>query len=79
MFYYFMLILFFFQITAGPNLEPFLLFRIVEVLHSAYKAGRIQIADHISFFITLLSRYKIFPGTSADNFFHTHPTSGSNY
>lgn len=47
-----------------PNLEPFLLFRIVEVLHSAYKAGRIQIADHISFFITLLSRYKIFPEKS---------------
>ncbi|KAL8094953.1 hypothetical protein AgCh_036461 [Apium graveolens] len=42
------------------NLESFILFRILEVLHSSYKAGRIQIANHISFFITLLSRYKIF-------------------
>ncbi|XP_057973862.1 uncharacterized protein LOC131161857 isoform X2 [Malania oleifera] len=43
------------------DLEPSILFRIVEVLHSSYKAGHIQIADHISFFITLLSRFKVFP------------------
>lgn len=43
------------------DLEPFMLFRIIEVLHSAYKAGHIQIADHISFFITLLSRFRVFP------------------
>ncbi|KAG2683092.1 hypothetical protein I3760_10G016800 [Carya illinoinensis] len=44
-----------------PDLEPFILFRIVEVLHSAYTAGHIKITDHISFFITLLSRFKVFP------------------
>lgn len=48
---------------AGPDLDPFILFRIVEVLHSAYTAGHIKITDHISFFITLLSRLKVFPGT----------------
>ncbi|GAV57315.1 Ipi1_N domain-containing protein [Cephalotus follicularis] len=44
-----------------PELEPFVLFRIIEVLHSAYKAGHIQIADHISFFVTLLTCFKVFP------------------
>lgn len=43
------------------DLEPFILFRIMEVLHSAYKAGHIQIADYISFFITLLSRFQVYP------------------
>ncbi|KAJ7974885.1 testis-expressed sequence 10 protein [Quillaja saponaria] len=44
-----------------PDLDPNLLFRIVEVLHSAYRDGHINIADHLSFFITLLSRFKVFP------------------
>ncbi|XVF07548.1 hypothetical protein REPUB_Repub06bG0148500 [Reevesia pubescens] len=44
-----------------PELEPLVLFRIIEVLHAAYKAGHIQIANHISFFMTLLSRFKVFP------------------
>ncbi|MCE0480943.1 hypothetical protein HAX54_038252 [Datura stramonium] len=43
------------------ELEPFILPRIIEVLHSAYKAGHIQIADYISFFITLLSRFQVYP------------------
>uniref|UniRef100_A0A6N2N696 Pre-rRNA-processing protein Ipi1 N-terminal domain-containing protein n=1 Tax=Salix viminalis TaxID=40686 RepID=A0A6N2N696_SALVM len=43
------------------ELDSFMLFRIIEVLHSAYKAGHIQISDHISFFITLVSRFKVFP------------------
>ncbi|KAG5628678.1 hypothetical protein H5410_000395 [Solanum commersonii] len=45
-------------ILNSHELEPFILFRIMEVLHSAYKAGHIQIADYISFFITLLSRFQ---------------------
>ncbi|WOH06224.1 hypothetical protein DCAR_0625647 [Daucus carota subsp. sativus] len=48
------------------NLESVILFRIIEILHSSYKAGRIQIANHISFFITLLARYKVYPEKSAD-------------
>ncbi|XP_070037729.1 uncharacterized protein [Nicotiana tomentosiformis] len=43
------------------ELEPFILFRIIEVLQSSYKAGHIQIADYISFFITLLSRFQVYP------------------
>ncbi|XP_061963933.1 uncharacterized protein LOC133688459 [Populus nigra] len=45
------------------ELDPFMLFWIIEVLHSAFKAGHVQISDHISFFITLVSRFKenIFP------------------
>lgn len=56
------------QLIAGDDLEPFMLFRIIEVLHSAYKAGHIQIADHISFFITLLSRFRVFPGIQPIHF-----------
>ncbi|XP_058205322.1 uncharacterized protein LOC131319180 isoform X2 [Rhododendron vialii] len=41
------------------DLEPSVIFRIIEVLHSAYKVGHIQIADLISFFITLLSCFKV--------------------
>ncbi|KAK1562182.1 hypothetical protein Q3G72_007583 [Acer saccharum] len=44
-----------------PELEPFVLFRIIEVLHSSFNDGHIQIADNMSFFITLLSRFKVFP------------------
>ncbi|KAJ0088119.1 hypothetical protein Patl1_32722 [Pistacia atlantica] len=40
-----------------------MLFRIIEILHSAFNAGHIQIADHISFFITLISRFRVFPET----------------
>ncbi|XP_061950001.1 uncharacterized protein LOC133673263 isoform X2 [Populus nigra] len=43
------------------ELDPFMLFRIIEVLHSTYKAGHIQISDFISFLITLASRFKVFP------------------
>ncbi|KAF7818845.1 Pre-rRNA-processing protein IPI1 isoform A [Senna tora] len=41
------------------ELDPHVLFRTIEVLHSAYRYGRIKIADHLSFFITLLSRFKV--------------------
>ncbi|XP_020535669.1 testis-expressed protein 10 isoform X2 [Jatropha curcas] len=43
------------------ELDSFVLFRIIEVLHSAFKAGHIQITDHISFFITLVSCFSVFP------------------
>uniref|UniRef100_A0A7C9EBQ9 Uncharacterized protein n=1 Tax=Opuntia streptacantha TaxID=393608 RepID=A0A7C9EBQ9_OPUST len=43
------------------SLEPYILFRLIEVLHSSYKAGRIQIAEYISFFITLLSQSEVTP------------------
>ncbi|XP_031127752.1 uncharacterized protein LOC116029851 [Ipomoea triloba] len=43
------------------ELEPCLVLRILEVLHTAYKAGHIQIADYISFLITLVSRFHAYP------------------
>ncbi|GAB4849228.1 hypothetical protein Ancab_004039 [Ancistrocladus abbreviatus] len=43
------------------DLEPFVLFRILEVLHSAYKVGRIPFADHISFFTTIVSQFEVPP------------------
>ncbi|KAI4300557.1 hypothetical protein L6164_033924 [Bauhinia variegata] len=46
----------------SPDLDSHVLFRIIEVLHSAYRDGHIKIADHLSFFITLLSSFKVFPG-----------------
>lgn len=50
-------------------MEQFVLIRVIEILHSAYKSGHILIADHISFFITLLSRFRVFPGTSDSSSF----------
>nr|XP_027066959.1 testis-expressed protein 10-like isoform X3 [Coffea arabica] len=47
----------------SQNMEPFLLFRIIEVLHSVCKAGNILSADYISFLITLLSRFRVSPVT----------------
>ncbi|XP_077219440.1 uncharacterized protein LOC143853523 isoform X2 [Tasmannia lanceolata] len=43
------------------DLEPYVTFRIIEVLHSAYKTGHVHIADHSSFLVTLLGRIKVFP------------------
>ncbi|RXH81397.1 hypothetical protein DVH24_034818 [Malus domestica] len=45
----------------GPDLEQYVFFRTMEVLNSAYKSRHIQIVDHISFLITLLSRFRVFP------------------
>ncbi|KGN59441.1 uncharacterized protein LOC101213652 isoform X1 [Cucumis sativus] len=48
-----------------PELQPETVFRIIEVLHSAYKVGHIQIADYISFCATLLSCFKVFAGNGS--------------
>ncbi|XP_071705422.1 uncharacterized protein [Rutidosis leptorrhynchoides] len=50
-----------------PDFEPFILFRFLEVVSYAYTAGHIQVADYISFLITLLSRYQVFPESSSVN------------
>lgn len=47
-----------------PDLHPEVVLRIIEVLHSAYKVGNIQIADYISFCATLLSCFKVYPESS---------------
>ncbi|KAJ0266271.1 Ipi1_N domain-containing protein [Hirschfeldia incana] len=44
-----------------PQLEPAVLYRIVEVVHNAYRDGYIQITDHLSFLISLIARFKVVP------------------
>lgn len=43
------------------QLEPAVLYRIVEVVHNAYRDGYIQITDHFSFLISVISRFKVVP------------------
>ncbi|KAL0410192.1 UNVERIFIED_CONTAM: hypothetical protein Slati_3608900 [Sesamum latifolium] len=43
------------------DLEPYLVPRILEVLHSAFRAGHIQFPDYTSFHVTLLSRFHVYP------------------
>ncbi|XP_020553763.1 uncharacterized protein LOC105173986 isoform X2 [Sesamum indicum] len=43
------------------DLEPYLVLRILEVLHSAFRAGHIQFPDYTSFHVTLLSRFHVYP------------------
>lgn len=43
------------------DLEPLFIFRILEVLQSAFRAGHILVADYTSFHVTLLSRFRVYP------------------
>ncbi|TKY65839.1 Testis-expressed sequence 10 protein [Spatholobus suberectus] len=43
----------------SANLDPYVLFRIIEILHSSYRDGHITIADYLSVFITLVLRFKV--------------------
>ncbi|CAA0837809.1 ARM repeat superfamily protein [Striga hermonthica] len=43
------------------NVDRNLVVRIIEVLHSAFRAGHIQVADYISFHVTLLARFQVCP------------------
>ncbi|CAN0879364.1 hypothetical protein LINGRAHAP2_LOCUS13000 [Linum grandiflorum] len=43
------------------KLDESLILRIIEVLDSSYCAGHIQISDHVSFLVTLLSRFVASP------------------
>ncbi|XP_055961555.1 uncharacterized protein LOC126676537 isoform X2 [Mercurialis annua] len=45
----------------SPELDTLILFRMIEVFHSAYKAGHVQIADHISFLVTVVSCFRVVP------------------
>lgn len=50
------------MLIAGPDLDPYVLFRTIEILNSAYKDGHINIADYLSVFITLALRFKVSSG-----------------
>ncbi|KAG2572684.1 hypothetical protein PVAP13_7KG197100 [Panicum virgatum] len=43
-------------------LEPLVLFRVVEVLQSTYKAGSLQITELLSFLLLLMARFRVHPG-----------------
>ncbi|KAK8466466.1 hypothetical protein PHAVU_008G104000 [Phaseolus vulgaris] len=45
----------------SDDLDSCVLFRIIEILHSAYRDGHIKIADYLSVFITLVLRFKVSP------------------
>lgn len=46
------------------KLEPLILFRIVEVLQSTYKAGNLQITEQLSFLLLLMARFDVNCGIS---------------
>ncbi|XP_062225864.1 uncharacterized protein LOC133924381 [Phragmites australis] len=46
-------------------LEPFILFRVVEVLQSIYKAGNLQITEQLSFLLLLMARFEVHPEDSS--------------
>ncbi|XP_057526367.1 uncharacterized protein LOC130805595 isoform X2 [Amaranthus tricolor] len=43
------------------SLESSVVLRIMEVIHSSYEAGHVQLTDFISFLVTLLSQYEVTP------------------
>ncbi|RDX92488.1 Testis-expressed protein 10, partial [Mucuna pruriens] len=52
----------------SADLDPYVLFRIIEILHSAYRDGHITIADYLSVFITLVLRFKVSPEIGSAGF-----------
>ncbi|XP_058003755.1 uncharacterized protein LOC110659077 [Hevea brasiliensis] len=44
-----------------PDLDEYVLFLIIEHLHSIFRRGKIEIQDHLSFFVTLVTRFNVFP------------------
>ncbi|XP_020253148.1 uncharacterized protein LOC109830320 isoform X2 [Asparagus officinalis] len=42
------------------DMEPLMLLRVIEVLHSAYRAGHVHISGYIGFLVTLVA-HKVFP------------------
>lgn len=48
--------------NAGDVLEPTILFRIIEVLQSTYKAGNLHITEQLSFLSLLMARFRVHPG-----------------
>ncbi|KAK3141987.1 hypothetical protein QOZ80_4BG0340710 [Eleusine coracana subsp. coracana] len=46
----------------NDTLEPFILFRVAEILQSIYKAGHLPITEQLSFLLLLMARFKVHPG-----------------
>jgi len=43
-------------------MEPLVLFKVVEVLQSTYKAGSLQITEQLNFLLLLMARFRVHPG-----------------
>ncbi|XP_078432784.1 ARM repeat superfamily protein isoform X2 [Wolffia australiana] len=52
------------------GMEPSVRMRILEVLNSAYKSGRVKLADYIGFLITIIAHFNVYP--------EMYPQSGEN-
>ncbi|XP_052728910.1 uncharacterized protein LOC108329266 isoform X2 [Vigna angularis] len=52
----------------SDDLDSYVLFGIIDVLQLAYERGCIEIADYLSFFITLVSRFKVSPEFGSSGF-----------
>ncbi|KAK3142350.1 hypothetical protein QOZ80_4BG0345410 [Eleusine coracana subsp. coracana] len=46
----------------SDTMEPFILFRVAEILQSIYKAGHLLITEQLSFLLLLMARFKVHPG-----------------
>ncbi|GJN26937.1 hypothetical protein PR202_gb14905 [Eleusine coracana subsp. coracana] len=49
----------------SDTLEPFILFRVAEILQSIYKAGHLPITEQLSFLLLLMARFKVHPENSS--------------
>ncbi|XP_014491975.1 uncharacterized protein LOC106754474 [Vigna radiata var. radiata] len=52
----------------SDDLDSYVLFWIIDVLQLAYERGCIEIADYLSFFITLVARFKVSPEFGSSDF-----------
>ncbi|BAT82241.1 hypothetical protein LR48_Vigan07g234800 [Vigna angularis] len=52
----------------SDDLDSYVLFWIIDVLQLAYERGCIEIADYLSFFITLVARFKVSPEFGSSGF-----------
>lgn len=48
---------------SDKGLDPLMLFRIIETLQLAHDAGQILVTDFICFLLTLISRFRLLPGS----------------
>ncbi|XP_022638135.1 uncharacterized protein LOC106763108 isoform X4 [Vigna radiata var. radiata] len=53
---------------SSDGLDSYVLFWIIDVLQLAYERGCIEIGDYLSFFITLVSRFKVSPEFGSSGF-----------
>lgn len=48
--------------VIGDDLEATLVLKIINVVHSSYRAGRVNVEDHISFLVSVILCYQVGSG-----------------